>query len=217
MENTQNTIFKKLVEVRKQVWGFKKGGFNEVQKYNYYSDDQISEIFRKAFDDVWIAFIYSSEITWTREISATAKWTRQFITDVIVKYKFVDISNWDYVEWTACGSWNDTWDKWVYKAITWAVKYIYMKTFQISTWDDPEKDEVKEWKEKQQKEPTTIEEIFPDEVKKPIFDESAFNWFKQSVANWWYKLNSNTLKEIKEKYEVWKLWEERINAFIKQK
>ena len=216
MENTQNTIFKKLVEVRKQVWGFKKGGFNEVQKYNYYSDDQISEIFRKAFDEVWIAFIYSSEITWTREISATAKWTRQFITDVIVKYKFVDISNGDYVEGTACGSWNDTWDKWVYKAITWAVKYIYMKTFQISTWDDPEKDEVKEWKAKQQKEPETIEEIFPEEAK-PIFDESAFNWFKQSVATWHFKLNSNSLRDIKNKYEVSKEWEEKINAFIKQK
>ena len=217
MENTQSTIFKKLVEVRKQVWGFKKGGFNEVQKYNYYSDDQISEIFRKAFDEVWIAFIYSSEITWTREISATAKWTRQFITDVIVKYKFVDISNGDCVEWTACGSWNDTWDKGVYKAITWAVKYIYMKTFQISTWDDPEKDEVKEWKAKQQKEPETIEEIFPDEVKKPIFDDSAFNWFKMSVATWHFKLNSNSLRDIKNKYEVSKEWEEKINAFIKQK
>ena len=67
------------------------------------------------------------------------------------------------------------------------------------------------------KEPITIDEIFPEEVKKPIFDESAFNWFKTSVATWHFKLNSNSLKDIKNKYEVSKEWEEKINAFIKQK
>lgn len=215
---TAKTIYKKLAEAREKVGAMQKTGFNEMQKYSYFSDDQISETFRKTFNEVWIVFIYSSEITWTREISATGKGTRQFITDVLVKYSFVDIETGDEVSGTACWSWNDTGDKWVYKAITGAIKYIYMKTFQISTGDDPEKDEVKERKAKETEKKgiidKTIDEIFPD---KPIFDETAFNGFKWSVEAWNYKLNANSLQEIKNKYEVSSEREQKIKEFINNK
>lgn len=214
---TAKTIYKKLAEAREKVGAMQKTGFNEMQKYSYFSDDQISETFRKTFNEVWIVFIYSSEITGTREISATGKGTRQFITDVLVKYSFVDIETGDEVSWTACWSWNDTGDKWVYKAITWAIKYIYMKTFQISTGDDPEKDEVKEWKSKEKNTiiDKTIDEIFPDN--KPVFDATAFNGFKWSVEAWNYKLNANSLQEIKNKYEVNAEREQKIKEFINNK
>jgi hypothetical protein len=70
----KKTIYSKLVEVRKEIWGMEKSGFNDMQKYNYFSDDQIAEKFRSLFNKFWIAFEYSSKIVWNREISPTSKW-----------------------------------------------------------------------------------------------------------------------------------------------
>ena len=195
------TIYKKIVDVRKAIKdGMKKSWKNDLQNYSYFSDDQISEKFRNLFDEHEICFVYSSQITGCREISPTWKWTRQFVTDVLVNYKFVDIENGSMIEWTACWSWNDTGDKWVYKAITGAVKYIFMKTFQISTGDDPEKDEVKERKPKEKE----IEEKndVPFTWKKPIFDEITWENFKASVENWSMIIDSETLKKIQDKFDV---------------
>jgi len=194
------TIYKKIAEVRKEIkeW-MSKGWKNKEMWYSYFSDDQISEKFRNLFDEHGICFVYSSEITGCREISPTRSWTKQFVTDVLVNYKFVDIDTWSMIEWTACWSWNDTGDKWVYKAITGAVKYIFMKTFQISTGDDPEKDDVKERKPKTEKKET---EDMPFTWKKPIFDEITRGTFKQSVETWKMECNDETLKKIQDKFDV---------------
>lgn len=198
------TIYKKIVDVRKEIKdGMTKGWTNEAQSYSYFSDDQISQTFRTLFDKHEICFVYSSQITGCREISSTRSWTKQFVTDVLVNYKFVDIENGSMIEWTACWSWNDTGDKWVYKAITGAVKYIFMKTFQISTGDDPEKDEVKERKPKETEKETEKEtKDVPFTWNKPIFDEKTRENFKASVENGSMTIDSETLKKIKEKFDV---------------
>lgn len=207
------TIYKKIVDVRKEIkeW-MKKSWKNDIQSYSYFSDDQISEKFRNLFDKHEICFVYSSEITGCREISSTSKWTRQFVTDVLVNYKFVDIDNWSMIEWTACGSWNDTGDKWVYKAITGAVKYIFMKTFQISTGDDPEKDEVKEWKPKEKE---TEKKDVPFTWNKPVFDEKSFENFKQAVILWKMEADDEAINKIKDKFDVAPSRAMKIVAFIK--
>lgn len=194
------TIYKKIAEVRKKIkeW-MSKGWKNKEMWYSYFSDDQISEKFRNLFDEHGICFVYSSQITGCREISSTRSWTKQFVTDVLVNYKFVDIDNGSMIEWTACWSWNDTGDKWVYKAITGAVKYIFMKTFQISTGDDPEKDEVKERKPKEEKK--EIEDV-PFTWKKPIFDEITRENFKKAIETWQMECNNETLKKIQDKFDV---------------
>lgn len=195
------TIYQKIANVRKGIKdGMKKWWKNDLQNYSYFSDDQISEKFRKLFDEHGICFVYSSQITGCREISPTWKWTKQFVTDVLVNYKFVDIENGSMIEWTACWSWNDTGDKWVYKAITGAVKYIFMKTFQISTGDDPEKDEVKERKPKEKE--TEEKNDVPFTWNKPIFDEKTRDSFKASVESWSMTIDSETLKKIKDKFDV---------------
>lgn len=195
------TIYQKIANVRKEIKdGMSKGWKNKEMWYSYFSDDQISEKFRNLFDEHGICFIYSSQITGCREISSTRSWTRQFVTDVLVNYKFVDIENGSMIEWTACWSWNDTGDKWVYKAITGAVKYIFMKTFQISTGDDPEKDEVKERKPKEKE--TEEKNDVPFTWKKPIFDEITRENFKKAIETWQMECNNETLKKIQDKFDV---------------
>ena len=224
-------IYSKLAGVRSELDGMSKAGNNEQQGYSYFSDDQISWTFRNLFNLYKIAFIYSSEITGCREISPTRSWTKQFITDVLVHYFFVDIEDGSKVEWYACGSWNDTGDKWVYKAITWAVKYIFMKTFQISTGDDPEKDIVKDWtpkKEKEQvktkKDPLEFDEEnkdFDPNIFKQEFTQQDFENFKKAVESWNFDIKGKTvgdvIKEIEKKYDVWSRRKLEIQWFMKYK
>jgi len=213
----KKTIYWKIVEVRKEIGWMEKAWFNEAQKYNYFSDDQIAEKFRTLFNKNWIVFEYSSKITWTREISPTRSWTKQFVTDVEVEYKFADVETGEFISWFSCWSWNDTGDKWVYKAITWAVKYIFMKTFQISTGDDPETDNIKErkpWtKEVSKKESAPIENDEPEWIFKQKFTETDFINFKWAIKEWKldvlneiWRVDSEkkelVLQKIKSKYDI---------------
>ena len=202
-------IYAKLVWIRSEFKWMEKWWTNEQQGYSYFSDDQISEKFRSLFDLYKVCFVYSSKITGCREISPTRSWTKQFVTDVLIDYKFIDSDDGSMIEWTACGSWNDTGDKWVYKAITGAVKYIFMKTFQISTGDDPEKDNVKEWTPKND-EPIDA----PFTWKKPVFDEKSRDLFKKSVETWQMELNDETLKKIQNKFDVSPKRSMEIQGFI---
>ena len=220
----KKTIYSKLVEVRKEVWGMEKSGFNEMQKYNYFSDDQIAEKFRTLFNKHWIFFEYSWKIVGNREISPTSKGTKQFVTDVEVEYKFVDMETGDFVSWTACWSGNDTGDKWVYKAITGAVKYIFMKTFQISTGDDPETDNVKERKPGEKETPkkkeveTDDDNVFPDfpNFWTKVFDEGAFEGFKKAVETKQFDVTDIdwSILQMKQKYNISPKREAEIKGFI---
>lgn len=228
MKKMDCKIYQKLADVRSEIEWMEKAGKNDQQNYSYFSDDQIAEKFRNLFNKHWIVFVYSSKITGCREISPTRSWTKQFITDVLVEYKFVEKETWSFIEWTACGSWNDTGDKWVYKAITGAVKYIFMKTFQISTWDDPEKDIVKDWKPKEEKksneDPLAFDEKnewFDPNIFKQEFTQNDFENFKKAVESWSFDIKwksaSDVIEEISKKYDVWSKWKLEIQWFIKCK
>ena len=223
-------IYNKLAGVRSEIDGMSKEWKNDVQDYSYFSDDQISRTFRNLFNIYKIDFLYSSKITGCREISPTRSWTKQFVTDVLVEYKFVDIEDGSFVEWTACWSWNDTGDKWVYKAITGAVKYIFMKTFQISTGDDPEKDIVKDRKPKEEKQPkkeTKKDPLEFDEENKDFdpwifkdeFTQKDFENFKKAVEEWKFDIKGKTandvIEQISEKYDVWSKRKLEIQWFMK--
>lgn len=225
-------IYSQLAKIRSELDWMSKEWENEQQGYSYFSDDQISRVFRWLFNKYGVAFLYSSKITGCREISPTRSWTKQFITDVLIEYKFVDIEDGSFVEWTACWSWNDTGDKWVYKAITGAVKYIFMKTFQISTGDDPEKDIVKDRKPKEEKQPkneTKKDPLAFDEENKDFdpnifkdeFTEKDFENFKKAVESWSFSIEWKTagdvIEEISKKYDVWPRRKLEIQWFMKYK
>ena len=221
-------IYQKLAKVRSSIEWMEKSWKNEQQWYSYFSDDQISWTFRKLFKENKIEFVYSSEITGCREISPTRSWTKQFVTDVSVEFCFIDIEDGSCVRWKACWSWNDTGDKWVYKAITGAVKYIFMKTFQISTGDDPEKDIVKDWKPKEEKQTKKDPLAFDEENKdfdpnifKDEFTEKDFTNFKKAVEEWRFDIKdkkaSDVIEEISKKYDISSKWKLEIQWFMKLK
>lgn len=129
----------KLAAIQKEVEHMEKDGRNAAQGYNYLSEAQITAQFKPLLEKHGIVFIYASKITGSQH---SPKGT-QIVTDVEVTYQFLDVETGHYIQGRAAGQGADSGDKGVYKAITGAVKYIFMKTFLIPTGDDPEKDEQK--------------------------------------------------------------------------
>lgn len=72
-------------------------------------------------------------------ISQTASRTGQ-ITHVDVVYRLVNVENpEEYIEIVSCGDGADSQDKGSGKAMTYAFKYMWLRTFALPTGDDPDK------------------------------------------------------------------------------
>ncbi len=61
------------------------------------------------------------------------------ITHVDVKYRIVDTESGQFIEVVSCGDGADTQDKGSGKAMTYAYKYMWLRTFAIPTGEDPDK------------------------------------------------------------------------------
>ncbi len=149
MNPSRTKILAKLLEVRKEVAYLQKEGRNTMQNYSFLAERQITEKFKELFDKHGIVFHYESGITNTM-ITPSGK---QILTDVMVDYEFIDVASGESLRGRAAGQGTDANDKGVYKAITGAIKYIFMKSFLIPTGDDPEEDsreEKKVYKKKEQ-------------------------------------------------------------------
>lgn len=129
-------IARKLNEIQKEVGYMTKEGMNQSQGYKFLADAQIMEKFNELFQKNKVVFVYTSKITGT-QVTPSGK---QTLTNVEVVYEFFDVESGESIAGVAAGQGTDPSDKGVYKAITGAIKYIFMKTFLIPTGDDPEND-----------------------------------------------------------------------------
>jgi len=132
-------ILKKLHKIQTEVEKMEKDGKNTFQNYNYLSETQVTIKIKKLLDDNKVIFVHSSKITSVLTFQ-NAKGATNFLTNILVKYSFYDIESGEKLRGEVCGQGTDSGDKGVYKAITGAIKYIFMKNFMIPTGDDPEKD-----------------------------------------------------------------------------
>lgn len=98
-------------------------------KYKAMSEEKVTSILRKAMIDENV-IVYPFDMTESRDGN---------ITHVHVKYRFVDIDDNTSIEVVSCGDGHDTQDKGAGKAMTYAFKYMWLRTFAIPTGDDPDK------------------------------------------------------------------------------
>lgn len=137
MEKTaRSSLLKKMAGIQKDVQYMQKEGRNASQGYRFLSERQITEKFKELFEQHGVVFHYESKITDVRPTPSG----KQLLTAVDVLYRFIDVDTGESIEGQAAGQGTDANDKGVYKAITGAIKYIFMKTFLIPTGDDPEDD-----------------------------------------------------------------------------
>ena len=134
-------ILKKLHAIQGDIERMEKDGTNAFQNYKYLSETQITYKMKTLLDKHGVVMHYG----WTEKSCVpftTAKGGQQFLTTVDVNYTFFDVESGEMVCNNVSGQGADSGDKGIYKAITGAIKYLFMKTFNIPTGDDPENEKT---------------------------------------------------------------------------
>lgn len=132
-------VLKKLHQCQKKIDVMQKEGYNEFNKYKYLTETQVTTKIKELFDEQSLILHYQSEVVGS-EVYQGAKGDTQFLVTVRVTYNIFDVESGESLSGVVYGQGADKGDKGVYKAITGAVKYLYMKMFNIPTGDDAEKE-----------------------------------------------------------------------------
>lgn len=171
-------ILQKIYNIQKSIDTMPKDGYNDFNRYNYLMEAQVTTKIKELMDREKVVFHYQSEVTETKEYQG-AKGDTQFLVTVKIPYAFYDVESGEKLDGVVYGQGADKGDKGVYKAITGAIKYLYMKTFNIPTGNDPEKDSP-ELKPKYQPTGTTTtmekRKVIPQPVNLTADEKSALPW-----------------------------------------
>ena len=136
-------IASKLAAVMGEIDYIPKTGKNTAQNYAYATDAEISDKVRTAMTKHGVVMIPRVTSHSIREIT-TQKGNTLTINTVEMEFTFIDKDSGESVVAATVGEGMDSGDKGCYKAMTGATKYALLKSFQIPTGDDPEKDDSPE-------------------------------------------------------------------------
>lgn len=124
-------------------------------KYKALSEEKVTVIMRRACLDEGV-IVYPVEMTESRDGN---------ITHVHVKYRLVDTEDNTSIEVVSCGDGHDTQDKGAGKAMTYAFKYMWLRTFAIPTGEDPDKVSSDEITARETEEQIKKQKISPAKVR----------------------------------------------------
>lgn len=134
-------VFEKINEVMKRIEYLTKDDKVEfgTTKYKAISEEKVTTEVRKELVDVGIVIAPIEQTMSVTELARSDKSVNQR-ADVNVKYRIQNIENVDdFIIVSSSGSGVDTQDKAIGKAMTYAYKYMLLRTFAIPTGEDPDK------------------------------------------------------------------------------
>lgn len=134
-------IFQKISEVMKAIEYLTKDDKVEfgTTKYKAISEEKVTTAVRKELVKQGIVIIPIMQESTVTELIRTDKSVNQR-ADVHTRYRIQNIDDVnDFIEVESNGSGVDTQDKAVGKAMTYAYKYMLLRTFAIPTGEDPDK------------------------------------------------------------------------------
>jgi hypothetical protein len=148
------SVYKKIHLVMKDVQYLKKDDHVKFKEVNYkaISEEKVTSTIRASMVEHGLVII---------PIKQEHKKDGN-LTTVDVTYKIVDIDTGDFTEAVSSGTGADTQDKGVGKAMTYAYKYLLLRTFAIPTGEDPDKISSTELDEKAK---TEVKKQEPDKSK----------------------------------------------------
>lgn len=126
------TLHEKMAEIMKEVEYLEKDDNVEFgkTKYRALSEEKVTSTMRAQMVKYGLV-VYPTDQRWERIGQ---------ISHVDVKYRIVNVEDPDdYIEVVSCGDGADTQDKGAGKAMTYAYKYMWLRTFGIPTGEDPDK------------------------------------------------------------------------------
>lgn len=126
------TLMEKIVAIMSEVQKLQKDDAVEFgkTKYKALSEEKVTTIMHEKLVKYKVVVI-----------PVDCKWSREgTITHVDTKYRIINAENpEDFIEVVSCGDGADTQDKGSGKAMTYAYKYMWLRTFAIPTGEDPDK------------------------------------------------------------------------------
>jgi hypothetical protein len=131
----QGKILNKLLDIQSKISAVEKEGYNEHGNYNFISDQQLTPMIKTLLEKHNVKFSPNSVDMIDARVNPKGN---QLVYAVRVSYSFTDIDSGESYYGTMVGTGGDMTDKGIYKAITGAIKYIFIKHFLIPTQDDPE-------------------------------------------------------------------------------
>lgn len=134
-------IYQKINEVMKNIEYLTKDDKVEfgTTKYKAISEEKVTTAVREQLIKNGIVIIPIKQESENKELIRTEK-SVNMLTSVHVKYRMQNIDNVeDFIEVESNGTGVDTQDKGVGKAMTYAYKYMLLRTFAIPTGEDPDK------------------------------------------------------------------------------
>ncbi|PPA85916.1 hypothetical protein C4A76_14810 [Brevibacillus laterosporus] len=139
------SVYKKILAVMNDVSYLQKDDKVEFKttKYKAISEEKVTSAVGKAMREHGLVII---------PIHQEHIKTDQ-LTTVNVRYRIVDVDTGDSIEAVSSGTGVDTQDKGVGKAMTYAYKYLLLRTFAIPTGEDPDKVSSAELDEKPKAQP----------------------------------------------------------------
>jgi hypothetical protein len=136
-----NGLVRKLAAVLGAITRIPKRGWNDHFKYNFATEQDISDALRHLLAEAGVFVFSSIESIDRRENVVNGK--TKILTEVRTLHTFIDADSGERFAVKGAGDGEDNSDKGIYKAFTGAMKYFLMKNFLISTGDDPENDSAK--------------------------------------------------------------------------
>lgn len=134
-------IYEKINEVMKRIEYLTKDDKVEfgTTKYKAISEEKVTTAVRKELVNLGIVIAPIEQTMNVTELIRTDKSVNQR-ADVNVKYRVQNIEDTnDFIIVSSSGSGVDTQDKAIGKAMTYAYKYMLLRTFAIPTGEDPDK------------------------------------------------------------------------------
>ena len=124
-------VYKKILTIMETVQRLEKDTQVKFGQTNYtaLSEEKVTEILREQM-------IKNKLVVFPVEMYAHRDGQ---ISHVDVKYRIADAETGDFIEVVSCGDGADSQDKGAGKAMTYAYKYMWLRTFAIPTGEDPDK------------------------------------------------------------------------------
>ncbi len=134
-------LAQKLARVLAEVHRVPKNGRNDFHNYDYVTESDLVDHIRDKLAEQGVAIFPSVRDSKVVELEDHRK-RQTFLTTVTLDVTLIDGESGDLMTTTWIGQGLDPADKGYYKAYTGALKYFLLKTFLISTGDDPEREEA---------------------------------------------------------------------------
>lgn len=185
-------IYQKINEVMKNIEYLTKDDKVEfgTTKYKAISEEKVTTAVRDQLVKQGIVIIPVEQESTNKELIRTEK-SVNMLTSVHVRYRIQNIDDVnDFIEVESNGTGVDTQDKGVGKAMTYAYKYMLLRTFAIPTGEDPDKISSAETDEKIKKEIEAEQEKVISKQKEESLDKAIEN----------RKISDETVLKILEKY-----------------